>query len=41
MNSKVLEELLKQTEHEFLDFKKGLYGKLDILGMANAKLKGS
>lgn len=37
----MLEELLKQTEHESLDFKKGFYGKLGVLGMANAKLKGS
>ncbi|KGR88792.1 helix-turn-helix domain-containing protein [Lysinibacillus odysseyi] len=46
MNSHMLEELLKQTEHESLDFKKGFYGKLDallkdVLGMANAKVKGS
>ncbi len=48
MNEELLDCLLNQTEHEGLDFKKGLYvkqsyGELlkDVLAMANAKIKGS
>ncbi|MCM0624040.1 ATP-binding protein [Lysinibacillus sp. OL1_EC] len=48
MNEVFLESLLNQTEHEGLDFKKGLYVKQsyeellkDVLAMANAKIKGS
>ena len=43
----LLESLLKQTEHEGLDFKKSLYFKQryedllkDVIGMANAKISG-
>lgn len=48
MENELLVDLLNQTEHEGLDFKKGLYVKQsyeellkDVLAMANAKIKGS
>lgn len=48
MNPNLIENLLEQTEHEGLDFKKGFYSKdkmddllKDVLGMANAKSNGS
>lgn len=47
MNEDLLNFLLNQTEHEGLDFKKGLYAKQnyedllkDVLAMANAKIQG-
>ena len=48
MTEELLKFLLNQTEHEGLDFKKGLYVKTnfedllkDVLAMANAKIKGT
>ncbi|MEA0564469.1 AlbA family DNA-binding domain-containing protein [Lysinibacillus irui] len=48
MENELLVDLLNQTEHEGLDFKKGFYVKQsyeellkDVLAMANAKIKGS